>query len=173
MEAIAYTAVPLGRFDDLLPVYSPEELAAEMWRTPVADSLAYPRYEVSNLGRLRVRATGRLLKPMWVHNSVGGVYWRAGLSCDGRGYRRFMLHRIVAETFVDGRSARRDFVHHRDHCTTNPRASNLQWCSQSFNMQEWYMTRREVERFGPVDYPDSANAGYDELPAIRYENAPF
>jgi hypothetical protein len=54
------------------------------------------------------------------------------------GKKSFMVHRIVAEHFVKGKTKENKFVNHKDCNKLNNNASNLEWCSHSFNMRHAY-----------------------------------
>ena len=98
------------------------------------------RYEISNLGRIRV--TKR-----WVVNS------REYVDCEkimnptdnGHGYaivglrknavkKNHYVHRLVADAFVDNPHGYA-VVNHIDHNTWNNMADNLEWCTQEENVR--------------------------------------
>ena len=99
-------------------------------------------YEVSDLGRVRSLdrrvsgktvhkdgqfKSGKILKPYV--NSLG--YSRITLSKEGS-TERFQLHRLVAEAFIPNREGL-PCVSHEDDDPSNNRASNLRWCTYSYN----------------------------------------
>ena len=63
----------------------------EEWR-PVKDSRGY--YEVSNIGRVRNKRTGRIRK---VHTNQGGTRI---IKLAGYQYKTFSVARLVAEAFI-------------------------------------------------------------------------
>ena len=95
-----------------------------MWKA-VED---FPKYEVSDDGRIRNRFTGHILSP-W--ESTGG-YLSVRLCENGKEYTK-RLHRLVAKAFCENTSGR-DQVNHKDGNKKNNAASNLEWCNMSENM---------------------------------------
>ena len=72
----------------------------EIWRTAIVDGETYENYQVSNLGRLmslNYNRTGKaeLLKPF----DNGRGYLQVAL-CKNKIPQDFLLHRIIAETFL-------------------------------------------------------------------------
>ena len=100
-------------------------------------------YEVSNLGRVRsldrqVRANGagsvRLQKgKIRTPNPRPNGYYGVNLCKHGKIHVR-LIHRIVAMAFVPGRTEEKNFINHKDRNPANNAASNLEWCSQSYNV---------------------------------------
>lgn len=86
-----------------------------------------PKYEVSNLGNVRNKETGRILKPQL--NKEGG-YYRVTLGNRQRDY----IHRIVADTFYDGDHSDLE-VNHIDGNKLNNSISNLEYCSKKENIR--------------------------------------
>lgn len=95
-------------------------------------SRLYPRYEVSNEGRVRGLKHNKILNPYG----------------DGRGYLKVDLyngsectsasvHRLVADTFLD-RPHERLEVNHIDGNKHNNSVDNLEWCTRSANLQHAY-----------------------------------
>lgn len=116
------------------PNFTAEELAAEEWRV-IRD---FPKYEVSNLGRVRRRfdcarakagnlaalhAPGPKTKARYVSCNL---YGESGLA-DSR--RRINVHRLVALAFLGDPPKDREQVNHKDCDTSNNRVENLEWNS--------------------------------------------
>ena len=105
----------------------------EIWK-PVSGYECH--YSVSTLGRVRRDSAahgatpGRILKHVFDMHGYPTVC----LSVGGR-VRRFKVHRLVAETFLDDRSGG-DLVCHNDGNPGNPVLSNLRWDTQSGNMRD-------------------------------------
>lgn len=82
-------------------------------------------YEVSDLGRIRVKETGRLLstnKPDFLG------YCRVTLK-GGDGYITRTVHRIVAEAFIPNPQGKTE-VHHKNGKKADNRAVNLEWLNR-------------------------------------------
>lgn len=108
----------------------------EKWKPIVG----YPKYAVSNYGRVKVTARttvshpGRILKP--TPDKYGYEY--VSLYCEGK-HKRGKIHQLVAEHFV---GARPDglTVNHIDGNKRNNRSSNLEYISNADNMRHaWQM----------------------------------
>lgn len=89
-----------------------------------------PRYEVSNIGRVRNKQSGKILR---VHKHSGG-YWRIGLDCKLK-----YVHVLVARAFVPSDfDSQRVIVDHIDGNKDNFRWDNLRWLTASENTQAHY-----------------------------------
>lgn len=101
-------------------------------------------YQVSNLGRVKSFREGTkfgkqkeyILKP-WLINSG---YHVVMLYKEDRSKRKYQLHRLVAETFIEN-SENLPCINHKDENKINNNASNLEWCTYSYNNN--YGTARE------------------------------
>ena len=94
----------------------------------------YPNYEVSNIGNVRNRVTGRVLKSDRHKNG----YLMVGLRKD-RKMKRFSVHRLVASAFIENPENKRT-VNHLDGCKSNNYVSNLEWSTDSENIRHSYRT---------------------------------
>ena len=87
-------------------------------------------YQISNFGNVRTFNADskgpRLL-------TLDGLYKRAKLHKNGIA-TRFLVHRLVATHFIPN-PENKPFVNHIDNDPSNNHISNLEWCTQSENMQ--------------------------------------
>lgn len=108
--------------------FEPEEKeAGTEWR----EIPNYSRYEVSVCGRLRNRVTGRELNP---YVTIKG-YERVEIVRDDKKRCMHFVHRLVAESFVNGYTLIDRFVNHKDGNKLNNAAYNLEWVSHSENIK--------------------------------------
>ena len=99
-------------------------------------------YQVSNYGNVRSLERkvnqGKYGKKRIVGGSQmtptnnGNGYLLVFLSNAGQ-RKRFYIHRLVADHFVDN-SCGFKYVNHKDYDTTNNHADNLEWCTQRQNI---------------------------------------
>lgn len=102
--------------------YSDEELKEEMWKLV----FCAPSYEVSTLGRVRKKETGKFLigcvdKKGYIHVSLG----------KGTDY---LLHRIILQTFNPQINFKELTVDHINGCRIDNKLSNLRWATNEENI---------------------------------------
>ena len=108
--------------------FTQDELANEVWRGIVG----FPRYEVSNLGRVRsisYMRTGNV-KILKQYKKVG--YFQVCLMLNGRANYR-QIGRLVALTFIPN-PENKPCVDHIDTNKENNRVENLRWVTYKENM---------------------------------------
>lgn len=97
------------------------------WRT-VSE---FPRYQVSNLGKVRNKETGKVLKT-FIQNSG---YEVASLAQEGKkSSAKRTVHRLVAQAFLPN-PLDKPMVNHLDGNRLNNQATNLEWATPSENCQ--------------------------------------
>lgn len=128
------------------------EIASEAW-VPIKDYEGI--YEISDMGRVR-RLPGYRAKITRVLNgSVNGNYIMATLSINDIHDRR-LIHRIVGEHFIPNPD-NKPFINHLDADPSNNRKSNLEWSTQSENIQHAHKLgnmggiKSGVSKFDEVD----------------------
>lgn len=91
-----------------------------------------PTHEISNLGRIRNKKTGRVLK---LRNNKGyqTIHW----TTHGK---NVYVHFLVATAFVSNPNNYTE-INHKDENTANNIAVNLEWCNHKYNCD--YGTRNE------------------------------
>jgi hypothetical protein len=115
-----------------------EEINHETWK----DVIGYEgAYQVSNLGNVKsvdryvnhmygtIKRKSKLIKPVEVKG-----YKQVRLSLNNKS-RAFLLHRIVADAFVSGKSLENKWVNHIDGNKLNNTPANLEWCTHSHNLK--------------------------------------
>lgn len=107
--------------------FTETELAQERWK----DIEGYDgAYQVSDLGRVRSLKFGRVkvLRP----GNNGNEYLRVNLSNGGK-IKRFYIHRLVAQAFIENDDETKTLINHIDECKQNNRFWNLEYCTPQYN----------------------------------------
>lgn len=92
---------------------------------PIPD---YPKYEISNHGRIRK------LPQIMAQSPSNTGYLTVRLS-NGNGAKTIVIHRLMARIFHGQPSSPGLYVNHMDHDRQNNRADNLEWCTPSQNVR--------------------------------------
>ena len=96
-------------------------------------------YQVSNLGKVKNRTTGKLLKT-WKTNRG---YLKTGLSIDGICVK-YSIHRLVAMAFIPNPD-NKPCVNHIDSDITNNKVDNLEWVTPKENVHHSYLYGKRVK----------------------------
>ena len=101
----------------------------------------YPVYEISNCGRVRSWHKGKpkILTP-WLDSKK--KYYMITLTIDNK-QQKFLIHRLVAEYFVDN-PQNKPVVNHIDHNTRNNYCDNLEWVTVQENVHHSYSVMSQV-----------------------------
>jgi hypothetical protein len=102
-------------------------LRNEVWK----EVTNYPKYEVSSHGNIR-NSRGEIIKSYVTPKG----YLRTQLSNDGN-QRNFMVHRLVAQAFLDNPKNKPE-VNHKDSDRKNNHIDNLEWVTSSENLLHGY-----------------------------------
>lgn len=89
-------------------------------------------YEVNNIGQIRNSTNGKILKQH--ENPLGYRFIRLSKKGISKKYR---VHRLVALCFLEN-PENKPFINHLDSNPRNNQLDNLQWCTQSENIQYAY-----------------------------------
>lgn len=89
----------------------------------------YEKYEVNTNGEIRNKKTKKILKPE-ITKKWG--YLRVRLYLDNSKSKHELVHRIVANTFLDNPNNFPE-INHKDENKTNNCVSNLEWCTAQHN----------------------------------------
>ena len=133
-------------------------------------------YQVSSCGNVRSLnwANTGVTKNMYLkHHNKG--YLQVELAFVKR-KKMYMVHRLVAEAFVDN-PHNYPIVNHKDENPQNNNASNLEWCTHLYNVR--YSASRHPKRAKPIKrerlIEQISKDGeivriWDNLVSIRHEN---
>lgn len=128
---------------DVLKQYTQEEYDAEQWKT-ISDEY---NYSVSTLGRVRNNKTQRIMRCK-INKGTNG-YVHVGLMNNKTNKQRvFLLHRLVAQTFISNPD-NKPIVNHINHIRHDNRVINLEWATNSENIKaaiEHYSNLDNVSR---------------------------
>lgn len=113
----------------------------EEWKTIIG----YENYQVSNLGRVRSLRNNNVyyLNPM--RRGYEGQKYECVRLSNAEGPKNFAVHRLVASYFVPNPN-NYPIVNHIDEDKLNNKASNLEWCTYSYNMTYNGLSKRKGEK---------------------------
>ena len=95
------------------------------------------RYQVSNYGNVKSLKYRHHNKISLLKKYKSFNYYRVAL---GKTHKKFFIHRLVAEAFIPN-PHNLPFINHKDENGLNNYFENLEWCTQSYNIN--YGTRNE------------------------------
>ena len=94
-------------------------------------------YKISNYGDILSLRNNKILK----HNNNGIGYFVVQLCKDGK-RKSYLIHRLVAEHFVDNPHNLSE-VNHKDENKENNCVDNLEWCKHKYNMNYKQLQKRQ------------------------------
>ena len=97
-----------------------------IWK-PIKD---FNDYEVSNTGKVRSTFNGCIYELSGYPQSRG--YIQVCLCVNGYIAPK-LVHRLVAETFIENDSPEKNQVNHKDENKNNNNVNNLEWCTPGYN----------------------------------------
>ena len=110
----------------------------------------YDNYEVSNMGNVRNKTTGLILK-----HSLQNGYYCIALSTDGKS-KHFRVHRLIALHFIPNPHNKR-LVDHKDRNPLNNNINNLRWATPSENNMNSSIQRNNKSTCAGVNYDKKSN----------------
>ena len=110
----------------------------EIWK-PIPIARFKDRYEVSNLGRIKILPSGRT----FLGNMDSYGYMTLGMYKDGK-VTTVGIHRLVALAFIPN-PMHLPIVNHKDENKANNRVENLEWCTHRYNLNYGTSRKRHSE----------------------------
>lgn len=99
----------------------------EIWKTIIIDN-EITNYEASTNGFIRNKTTKHILKGCL--NNSG--YLMVTICLDGKRHPYYLVHRLIALTFIPNPYNYPE-VNHKDEIKTNNSVENLEWCTSKYN----------------------------------------
>jgi hypothetical protein len=119
-------------------------------------------YEVSNLGRIKAltrkkncnRGWGWIKEHIMKPTNCGTGYYRVPLTNKDHIKKYYLVHRLVAQTFIDNPSNLPQ-VNHINGDKSNNGVDNLEWCTREDNIKHAYKIGLNPSRKKIIEYIDS------------------
>lgn len=99
----------------------------------------YNNYIIHENGDIESKYSKKILKPSKTSNGYSCVTLYDG----NRGHKRFLVHRLVAETFIPNPEDLPQ-VNHKDMDKDNNNADNLEWCDAKYNLRHARANGRNI-----------------------------
>lgn len=110
------------------------------------------RYSISTEGKVWSNLSNKFLKT-FIGRSGYKVVTLTGLSKSGCRLKTHMVHRLVADTYID-KVPGKDKVNHKNGVRTDNRVENLEWCTQKENVRHAWATGLAKAR-RDMDHPNT------------------
>ena len=130
------------------------------------------KYEVSNYGRVRSlkrwRSTNfRILKNALTHRG----YYSVSLSKNGK-VKNYLVHRLVAASFIKN-PLNLPQINHKNENKTDNCASNLEWCTNAYNMNYGTRLARQIGKNSKAVICCETGIIYNSLAEASRQNPPI
>lgn len=99
----------------------------EIWKSIIIDG-EVTNYEASPSGLIRNKKTLKILKPYYINSG----YLMVTICLDSKRHPRYLVHRLIAMTFIPNPYDYPE-VNHKDEDKTNNSIENLEWCTSKYN----------------------------------------
>lgn len=123
-------------------------------------SIEESKYEVSDTGLGRNALADKQIRP---HSGGTSIYQIVNLPIERGKPKCFLVHRLVARYFVNN-PANKPQVNHKDGNKLNNHFTNLEWATQSENMQHCYDTG--LKQYKPLHYKGKFGMNHNRSIAV-------
>jgi len=115
---------------------------------PIED---FENYEISNLGSVRNKKTGRILK--YFINKDG--YYKVMLWKNNKGFNK-KIHQLIAQAFIEN-PENKQCIDHIDNNRLNNNINNLRWATNQENSQNRQLSSNNTSGVKGVSFHKKAN----------------
>lgn len=136
----------------------------EEWKIIVKEGVTNNKYEISNMGRCRERIKNFILK-----STIRDGYENISLQVNKKN-RQVRMHRLVAMAFVDNSNPKKyNIINHIDGNKLNNKFNNLEWCTQSMNVQHAYTLDNNMGNYTKIVRTDaeSKQTNFDSIASVN------
>lgn len=112
----------------------------EVWKT----MKEHADYEISNLGRVKTKKTGRIRK-----TTISNKGYEQIIVYINKKAKTYYVHRLVANNFIDNPSNLREINHINENKLDN-KAINLEWCDGKYNLHYGNRVQRILKTKEPT-----------------------
>lgn len=142
----------------------------EIWK-PIKDFEGL--YEVSNFGRVKALARKKNCNKGWgwikehimKPTNYGAEYYRVPLTSKEHIKKYYLVHRLVAQTFIENPNNLPQ-VNHIDGDKSNNCVKNLEWCTREDNIKHAYKIGLNPSRKKIIEYIDKLEDRIEKLEKI-------
>ena len=116
------------------------------------------RYLVSSLGRIYSKIHKKILKPSISHHG----YLRIMLFNGQGGYKKYAIHRLVANAFIENLCKYSEINHINENPSDN-RVENLEWCTRKYNINYNGRTKQFMKKVQQLSDDGTVMCVFDSL----------